>query len=59
MCGYFCTGFIDFMLEGKTLINYTSLFSPYNVKKNDNTILGFFQKMILYPNYLEIIENEI
>ena len=25
--------FIDFMLEGKTLIDYTSLFSPYNFEK--------------------------
>ena len=28
MCGYFCTGFIDFMFANKTLINFTSLFSP-------------------------------
>ena len=30
MCGYFCTGFIDFKFAGKTLIDYTSLFSPYD-----------------------------
>ena len=30
MCSYFCIGFIDFMLAGKTLIDYTSLFSPYD-----------------------------
>ena len=29
MCGYFCIGFIEFMFAGKTLINFTSLFSPY------------------------------
>ena len=28
MCGYFCIGFIDFMLAGKTMIDYTALFSP-------------------------------
>ena len=28
MCGYFCIGFIDFMLEGKNLFEYTNLFSP-------------------------------
>ena len=33
MCGYFCIGFIDFMLAGKTLIDYTSLFYPYDFKK--------------------------
>ena len=26
MCGYFCTGFIDFMLAGKTLTDFTNLF---------------------------------
>ena len=39
MCGYFCIGFIDFMLAGKTLIDYTNLFSPYDFNKNDQIIL--------------------
>ena len=30
MCGYFCTGFIDFMVAGKKLTNYTNLFSPHD-----------------------------
>ena len=30
MCGYFCIGFIDFMLAGKTLTDFTNLFSPNN-----------------------------
>ena len=33
MCGSFCIGFTDFMLAGKSLINFTSLFSPYDFKK--------------------------
>ena len=33
ICGYFCIGFIDFMLAGKSLIDFTSLFSPYDFKK--------------------------
>ena len=28
MCEHFCFGFIDFMFAGKSLIDYTSLFSP-------------------------------
>ena len=28
MCGYFCMGFIDFMFANKTLIDFTSFFSP-------------------------------
>ena len=43
MCGYFCIGFIDFMLAGKTLTEYTNLFSPNNFKKNDDIILSYFK----------------
>ena len=28
MCWYFCIGFIDFMLAGKTLSSFTNLISP-------------------------------
>ena len=42
MCGYFCIGFIDFMLPGKSLIDFTSLFSPYDFKKHDDIILSHF-----------------
>ena len=42
MCRYFCIGFIDFMLKGKTLTDFTNLFSPNNFKKNDNLILKYF-----------------
>ena len=34
-CGYFCIGFIDFMLKGKSLVEYTNLFSPNGYEKND------------------------
>ena len=43
MCGYFCIGFIDFIFAGKSLIDFTSLFSPYNFKKNDDIILSYFK----------------
>ena len=33
MCGYCCTGFIDFMLKGKSLTDFTNLFSPNDFKK--------------------------
>ena len=33
MCGYFCIGFIDFMFAGKTLTDFTNLFSLSNFKK--------------------------
>ena len=38
MCGYHCIEFIDYMLEGKSLINFTDLFSPNDFKKNDQII---------------------
>ena len=28
MCGYFCIEYINYMLKGKTLLDYTNLFSP-------------------------------
>ena len=42
MYGYFCIGFIDFMLAGKTLTEFTNLSSPSNFKKTDNIILNYF-----------------
>ena len=42
MCGYFCIGFIDFMFKGKTLTEYTNLFSSNDFKRNDDTILNYF-----------------
>ena len=42
MCGYFCIGFIDFMLKGKNLLEHTNLFSPNKYKKNDKAILKYF-----------------
>ena len=41
MCGYFCIAFIDFMLKGKSLTEYTNLFSPNDFQKNDDIILNF------------------
>ena len=43
MCGYFYIGFIDFMLKGKSLLEYTNLFSLNECKKNDKIILKYFQ----------------
>ena len=43
MCGYFCIGFIGFMLAGEKLIEFTNLFSPHAFKKNDQIILSYFR----------------
>ena len=33
MCGYFCIEFINYVLKGKTSLDYTNLFSPNDFKK--------------------------
>ena len=33
MCGYFCIGFINYVFKGRSLTDYTNLFSPNNFLK--------------------------
>ena len=40
--GYFCIGFIDFILKDKSLLDYKNLFSPDEYEKNDKIILKYF-----------------
>ena len=42
MCGYYCIGVIDFMFKGKSLTDFTNLFSPNDFEKNDDIILNYF-----------------
>ena len=35
MYGYFCIGFIDFILKAKSLLDYTNLFSPNDYEKKN------------------------
>ena len=64
MCGCFCIGFIDYMLAGKTLTEYTNLFSPNNFKKNDDIILNYFmsnisKRMNTIPLRMILIKHQI
>ena len=43
MCVYFCIKFINYMLKGKTLLDYANLFSPNDFKKNDEVIKRIFK----------------
>ena len=45
LCGYFYIGFIDFMLEGKSLLGYTSLISFNEYKHNDTAMLKYAQSI--------------
>ena len=42
MCGYFFIGFINFMFKGKSMTDYTNIFSQNNFKRNDDMILNYF-----------------
>ena len=42
-CGDFCIEFINYMLKGTTLLDYTNLFCPNDFKKNDQVIKRIFK----------------
>ena len=43
MCGFYCIGFIEYMIAGKALLNYTSFLSPDNYKENEKTVYKYFK----------------
>ena len=43
MCGFYCITFIEYMLVGKTLLDYTNLFSPNDYEKNEKIIYKYFK----------------
>ena len=43
MCGFYPISFIEYMLAGKTLLDYTNIFSPNDGKKNGKTIYKYFR----------------
>ena len=45
MCGYFCIGFIGFMVEGKSLLDYNILLSPNEYEKNDKITFSITKKV--------------
>ena len=51
--GYFCTRFIDFILKGKSLLDYNSLFSPNDYEKNDTKIFSA-TKSFMMKNYIAL-----
>ena len=59
MCWYFCTGFIDFMLKGKSLFEYANSFSPNDYGKNDKIMLKTFQSLKRLKNYIVLFAVNI
>ena len=44
MCGYFCIGFTDSMLKGKSLLKHTNSFSPNEYKEKGKIIFSIKSK---------------
>ena len=55
MCEYFYVGLNDFMLKGKSLLDYTNLFSPNDYEENDKVILKYFQSLKRWKNILRYL----
>ena len=43
MCAFYCIAFIEYMITGKALLDYTKLFSPNDYKKNEKIIYKYFK----------------
>ena len=43
MCGFYCIAFIEYVLTGKTLLDYTNLFPLNDYKNNDKIIHKYFK----------------
>ena len=59
MYGYFCIGFIDFRFAGKSLINFTSLFSPYDFKKIIKLFLLLLNELVFHILYISSVFRPI
>ena len=42
------------MLKGKSLLDYTNLFSPNDYEKHDKKILRYFQQLKRWKNYIAL-----
>ena len=42
-CGFYCITFIEHIISGKTLLDYTNLFSPNDYKENDKITCKYFK----------------
>ena len=54
MCEYFCIGFVDSMFRGKSLIDFTNIFSPQDFTKNCKVILSDFLKQHIKENQRDL-----
>ena len=43
MSGFYCIAFIEYMLAGKTVLDYTNLFTPNDYNRNNKIIYKYFK----------------
>ena len=43
MCGFYCIAFVEYMLAGKTLLDYTNLYTANDHKNNEKIIYKYFK----------------
>ena len=49
MCGFYCIAFIEYIIRGKTLLDYTKLFFANDFKKNCKIIYKHFKDKYKKP----------
>ena len=59
MCGYLCIGFNNFILKDKSLLEYTSLFTPNEFKENDKITFRYFQQNLNKLKYIVMLAINI
>ena len=43
MYGFYCISFVEYMIVGKTLLDYTNVFFPNGYQNNDKIIYKYFK----------------
>ena len=59
MCEYFCTGFVDFIFNGKGLTDFANLFLAHNFKKNDKVILDYILKSSINMSEAHVYDTKL
>ena len=59
MCRFYCIAFIEYMLLGIMLLDYTNLFSPNDYQTNDKIIYKCFTTNMTEETGLNFRQNEV
>ena len=63
MCGYFCIGFINFLLKAKSSLEYTNIFSADEYEKNVKMqqlapqTQNFYYLLIVFYFVYQLLQN--